>query len=36
MGCSVMAFFNGWRALAHPISWGDFISSYISVGGSAV
>jgi amino acid transporter len=31
LGCFLLAFFNGWRALTHPYSSGDFLGCYISV-----
>jgi hypothetical protein len=31
LGCFLLAFFNGWRALTHPTNMGDFLGCYISV-----
>jgi len=30
-GCFLLAFFNGWRSLFHPLSSADFLACYISV-----
>jgi amino acid transporter len=31
LGCFLLAFFNGWRSLAKPVSAADFFGCYVSV-----